>query len=85
MRSGGSTVAEVRLIASLQREHGGSMKDRWLRFKEGFVSIWRLLYVAEDKTDWYAQVGMIFGVVTMVGLWKLLADLFIGLVKWMVS
>jgi hypothetical protein len=56
-------------------------KAEWERFKEGFVSVWRLLYPEEpDGIDWYAQIGRIFGALTLVGLWKVVADILIWIV-----
>jgi hypothetical protein len=60
------------------------MMDRWLRFKEGFVSVWRLLYPT-DPMDWYAQVGRIFGCITLVGLWGLIGNCIVSMSKCVVS
>jgi hypothetical protein len=55
--------------------------SRWDRFKEGFVSVWRLLYPPGQDMDWYAQVGRITGAIAIVVLWKAVADVII----WMVT
>jgi hypothetical protein len=61
------------------------MKDKWLRFKDGFVSVWKRLYAYEENPDWYAQVGLILGVVTLVGLWLLIGKGMISILTWMVT
>jgi hypothetical protein len=63
------------------------MKDRWLRFKEGFVSVWRLLYrtEADGTTDWYAQIGGILGTIALVGMWWVVGKVIVGLFKWVVT
>jgi hypothetical protein len=60
---------------------GGTM-SRWDRFKEGFVSVWRLLYTDEPEgVDWYAQVGRILGVIAVYSLW-----LYVGkALVWMIT
>jgi hypothetical protein len=55
-------------------------KAEWERFKEGFLSVWRLLYPPGQDMDWYAQIGRIFGAITIVSLWKMVADVLIWIV-----
>jgi hypothetical protein len=56
----------------------------WSRLKEGFCSMWRALYPS-DPVDWYAQVGRILGVISLVGVWKLVGEGIIELFKWVVT
>ncbi len=61
------------------------MKGKWLKFKEGFLSVWRLLYPADEDIDWYAQVGRILGVITIFALWNWVGECIVDLVLWMVT
>ncbi len=58
-----------------------NMRAEWLRFKEGHLSVWRLLYPPGQGLDWYVQYGRITGALAVVGLWKLAADA----ILWMVT